>query len=144
MSEVGLGIGSLLPAIKDRIGRDIGNRGIYLLGRFHHVPSSFDIHQESRARIGFANIKVRGGRSMDDNIRPEFGKSDTHFLSFRNIDLSASERENSVSAPEYLNEPMSEQPRRTSDRNSQGCHLPCVFSVRVTNSLPKPSHRSWP
>src|SRR5437879_12083846 len=104
MSGVGLGIGSLLPAIKDRIGRDIGNRGIYLLGRFHHVPSSFDIHQESHARISFANIKVRGRRSVDDNIRPQFGKSGTHFLSFRNIDISASDRKNSLSDPEYLTE----------------------------------------
>src|SRR2546427_11470620 len=111
MSEVGLGIGSLLPAIKDRIGRDIGNRGIYLLGRFHHVPSSFDIHQESLARIGFANIKVRGGRSMVDNIRQQLGMSDTHLLSYSNYDLSASERENCDSASEILDGPMSHQLR---------------------------------
>src|SRR5207245_7762990 len=97
-----------------------------------------------KVRVVLQNIRVRARHRMYDNIRTQLGKNDTHLLSFRNIDLSASERENSVSAPEYLNEPVSEQPRRTSDRNIQGCHLPCIFSVRVTNSLPKPSHLSWP
>jgi hypothetical protein len=60
------------------------------------MPGALHVHQEGLRGIGFADVQVRDGRGMNYNVGPELSERRPNFIGFRDVSVSARERENGV------------------------------------------------